>query len=106
MLKYKSRSETIEAYEVVRETEHQVVLPPIDKGEKERRESKQCDWYAWHNSWEEAHAHLVAKAQAEVDALRLRLEHAKGKLGNIKGMKPPVTPNDQHNLTPRSGDPG
>lgn len=96
MLKYREIfREKIEVVEVVRETEHQVVLPSSHPGGKERREAKRGDWYSWHDSWEDAHAYIVAKAQAEVDALRNRLEQAKGKLGNIKGMKRPETPNAQ-----------
>ena len=93
MLKYKTKFEKIEAVEILRETEHQVVLPPTHTNGKERREQKRCYWYAWHDSWDDAHAYLVAKAQADVDSLRLQLARANGKLGNIKGMKKPETPN-------------
>lgn len=88
MIKYRTRFEKIEALEVLRETAHQVVLPPT-RG-RETRESKRSDWSNWHDTWEEAHAFLVDKAQREVDAIRGQLERAKGKLGNIKGMKKPA----------------
>lgn len=85
MIKYKTKFNKIEAIEVLRETEKQVVRLV---GETERRESKVCDWYVWHDTWEDAHAFLIAEAENEINSLRLRLEQAKGTLGQIQGMKP------------------
>jgi hypothetical protein len=36
------------------------------------------------------HAALVAKAERELVAARLQLQHAQGELGRIKGMKSPT----------------
>lgn len=52
------------------------------------RENKVSDWSNWHDSWEEAHAFLVTNAERDIESLRMRLEQAKGKLGQIRGMKP------------------
>lgn len=85
MIKYRTRFNKIEAIEVLRETDKQVFLL-VDA--KERREHKVCDWYAWHDTWEDAHDFLIAEAEKTVNSLRLRIEQAKGTLGQIKGMKP------------------
>lgn len=42
------------------------------------------------DSWQEAHAALLAAAEQEVADARLYLERAKGHAGNIRGMKPPT----------------
>lgn len=87
MIKYRTMFDKIEALEVERETDKQVVLPARD-GLRSRRENKVSDWLTWHDTWEAAHAFLVANAEREVETLRMRLEQAKGKLGQIKGMTP------------------
>jgi hypothetical protein len=88
MIKYKVNWNEIEPVEVVRETKSQVVL--LRKGivQTERREAKRSEYSNWFDTWEEAHAFLIERAEAEVQALRGQLEQAKGRLGNIKGMKP------------------
>ncbi len=86
---YRVSCAKIEAFEVLLTTAKQVVLPcPYRKG-GEKREAKETGWYSWHETWEAAHARIVADAQKKVDGLRLQLERAKGELGNAKGMKPP-----------------
>jgi len=87
---YRVRWGKIEAIEVLRTTDKQVVLPSPSKGGEERQ-AKETDWYTWHETWEAAHARLVSDAQAKVDGLRKKLEVANGALGNAKGMKPPNT---------------
>lgn len=87
MIKYRTRFDIIEAIEVVRETKKKIVLPANSCG-KEISENKVSNWTNWHETWEEAHAFLVSKAEREVESLRLQLEQAKGILGQIKGMKP------------------
>ena len=79
----------IEAFEVLRTTAKQVVLPSPRRKGGEEREAKETDWYSWHETWEAAHGRIVADAQKKVDGLRLQLERAKGELGNAKGMNPP-----------------
>jgi hypothetical protein len=54
------------------------------------RESRESAWNSYHETWADAHAALLAKAERELAGARLRLEHAQGELGRIKGMKPPV----------------
>ncbi|MGZ3351739.1 MAG: hypothetical protein ACXU89_22660 [Xanthobacteraceae bacterium] len=87
-------ADKIEEIEVVRETEQSVFLPVNarflagKKGVNERRDAKRSTYVQYHDTWADAHAFLVGKAQREVESLRSRLEQAKGKLGQIKGMKP------------------
>jgi 2'-5' RNA ligase len=87
MIKYRTAWNEIEALEVSRETKAQVVRV-IGSHATERREAKRSEYYNWHDTWEDAHAFLIERAEAEVQALRNQLEQAKGRLGNIKGMKP------------------
>lgn len=87
MIKYRTRFDNIEALEVERETDKQVVLP-AQNGFRSRKENKKSDWSNWHDTWGDAHAFLIARAEREVESLRMRLEQAKGRLGQIKGMTP------------------
>jgi len=86
----------IEEHEVLRVTGKQVVIEARRlRAKKEEREAKESSWYSWHATWAEAHARMLADAQARVDSLRMRLQQANGDLGRIKGMKDPaagVTP--------------
>lgn len=86
VIKYRTRFDKIEELEVERETDNQVVIP-AKNGCRSRRERKSSDWSNWHDTWSAAHAFLIAKAEREVETLRMQLEQAKGKLGQIKGMK-------------------
>jgi hypothetical protein len=87
MIKYRTAWNEIEALEVLRETNSQVVRA-VGSNAIERREAKRSEHYNWFDTWGEAHAFLIERAEAEVQTLRNKLEQAKGRLGNIKGMKP------------------
>ena len=87
VIKYRTRFDKIEALEVERETSHQVFLP-AKNGMRASRENKVSDWSNWHDSWDAAHAFLVANAERDVESLCMRLEQSKGRVGQIKGMKP------------------
>ena len=82
MIKYRTVLSKIEAIEIKRETDKQVVLL------NGSRENKASSWGNWHDTWGAAHAFLVADAERDVEMKKVRLEQAKGKLGHIKGMKP------------------
>jgi len=85
MIKYRVRFNRIERVNVERETEKFVVLPDG------KREAKRTDRSNWFDSWEEAKWFLVNDAERVVNDLRNRLDRAKGKLGQLKGMTPPAT---------------
>ncbi len=89
MKKYKAEDwfrPEISEVEVIRETEKCVVTK--NRG-RERREQKESQRTKWCDTWEEAHAYLLARAEEHARQARLRLAEANGKLGNVKGMKPP-----------------
>lgn len=91
MIKYRTWRDEIEAHDVLRETDKTVVLAPetsANPSKLERKEAKRSDGRNWHNNWDDAKAFLVEDAQKEVDSLLAKLERAKGRLGQIKGMGP------------------
>ena len=88
MIKYRTRFDKIEALEVERETDKQVVIP-AQNGCRSFRENKVSDWSNWHDTWDEAHTFLVRNAERKVESCRMALERAKGEAGQIKGMKRP-----------------
>jgi hypothetical protein len=88
-IKYRRHFDEIQACEVVKETAHYITFyVPGKHGTKRAHKAKEFSGYTgWHDTWEDAHAYLVAKQQERVDAIRQNLEREKGKLGQIKGMK-------------------
>ena len=85
MIKYRTATNgtKIEPFEVIKETEKTVFLG------YGCRESKSSEHHAWHDTWEGARQFLLKEAEEKVASLRLQLERADGKVGNIKGMKNP-----------------
>lgn len=55
-----------------------------------RREARTTFYTSWHESWEEAHAFIVDRAEKKIASLRLQLKSEEGRLGNLRGMKPPA----------------
>ena len=90
MIKYRAEFNNITPMEVVRETKLFVVLPENGLG-RERKEAKRSDWSNYYDTWVEAHAALLLKADEAVTRARLTLERVKGTQGQIKGMKDPTT---------------
>jgi hypothetical protein len=78
----------IEPVECERETDLCVWVARF-KGSKPTRQAKISGYDCYHDTWELAHEYLMKKAQRAVDHARHILESENGKLGNIKGMKPP-----------------
>ncbi|WP_306393416.1 hypothetical protein [Telluria beijingensis] len=94
LVKFKTghRAGVIERVEALRETPAFVVLPIVGRPagtRREYREAKRGEFAQYHDSWGEAHAHLMSEAQIKVNAARRSLELANAAMGNIKGMKPP-----------------
>lgn len=93
IIKYRTTlmNSKIEVVNCIRETESSVFLAGSDmRGKfKERREGKKTEWQQYHDTWSDAHSFLINRAEKEVLDARHRLEFANGRLGNIKGMKPP-----------------
>lgn len=80
----------IDAFEVVKETAKQIVYIDEYNGKRsENRVAKASSYDKWFDTWEDAHAFLIENARAKVESLRMQLERAKGKEGQIRGMKKP-----------------
>jgi len=75
---YSKYSSTIDKVDVHGETPSFVILK---NGRKEKKDGYYFD------TWEEAHAHLLATAEGELTSARRHLATAQGRHGNIKGMK-------------------
>ena len=89
MIKYRTYFDKIENVEVLRETVSSVYVQTGSK-KGERREAKRSSFYNDFDSWQEAHAFLVSGAESSVEELRMNLERAKGRLGQIRAMKQPL----------------
>jgi len=63
------------------------VWPVWGHGGREARVSCSA---SYHETWEQAHDAMLAKAERELQSARLMLARAQGEYGRIKGMKPPV----------------
>jgi hypothetical protein len=48
-------------------------------------------WRSYFPTWEEAHRHLLDKAEAELKSAQLALQRQQGRYGQIKGMRPSQT---------------
>lgn len=87
MILYKTIDNGIFAVKVKRETKSTVVFH-AESEQQERYENKSSSWYGWHDTWADAHAFLIAKAEEKISELRARLEQETFRLGQIRGMKP------------------
>jgi hypothetical protein len=54
-----------------------------------RRSAKTSQHETYHDTWDQAHAHLMERANQNCESARYNLQTANGKLGNVKGMKRP-----------------
>ena len=83
MIKYKTTRQAarIEAVEVLRETKAHVFL--ADGRHLKMSETGDC----YHNTWQDAHAELTARAKVLVQRARRQLEIAKSYEGNVKGLR-------------------
>lgn len=92
MIKYRtggSGREQIEALEVVKETAHYVTfVAEWGHRKSEHREKKDSGYYKWFDTWEEAHAYLLERAQGSVRNCSLSLDRARERLRRVEAMKP------------------
>jgi hypothetical protein len=65
---------------------------PVDphSGREPFMERRYSSWASYHETWADAHAAMLAKAELELDAARSRLERAQNEHGRIQAMKPPA----------------
>lgn len=74
---------TINAVQVLHETEHQIVLAGVAKGNARRRK---VDGYF--RSWNEAYQHLMDKADRELTEANAKLQRAKTRHYNVSRLQP------------------
>jgi hypothetical protein len=55
-----------------------------------RHKIRAGSWASYHETWADAHAAMLHKAELKLDDARRNLERAQGDHGRIKGMKPPA----------------
>ena len=95
MIKYRTSgwSWRIEQVEVQRETDKSVWVEfknDYTGKTSVSRSDKNCAQQQFHDTWEAAHAYLLDKAERAAQSARVSLEHANGRLGNVKGMQKPA----------------
>ena len=78
-------SNKISAHECVKETSCFAWLKGVYSIEPITKKKK-CDVF---NTWAEAHAELMRRAEAQLADARRVLQVAQGHVGNVRGMKPP-----------------
>ena len=54
------------------------------------REARGPDWKSYHETWADAHAVMLYRAEIKLAAARRELERAQGDYDRIQGMKPPA----------------
>ena len=86
MRKFRTNSFGIKEFEVVKETDKQVVYLDDEWGGglRERRESKESDWSSWHNTKEEARQFLIYKEQQKIKRSEAEISTSLEKIEQIK----------------------
>lgn len=81
----------IKPISVIKSTEKTLTVTSTDWNGRasESRMAISSQYYRHFRTWEEAHAHLLEKAEANIESIRRNLERAKGHLGNIRWLKKP-----------------
>ena len=72
----------IEKVEVTKETDKSVWLGV-------RREAKVSEYQCYFDTWDQAKAHVVSKAEAKLKAAKSRFDSARSHLERVKSMKKP-----------------
>lgn len=72
-----------------------IVAEPIRPGNMYRyaepqKRAKRSSYCSYYETWEDAHAELLSKADKDLTRARLMLARAQGNHGRVKGMKPPA----------------
>jgi hypothetical protein len=85
--KYSASFGSIDKIEVEKETDASVWYR-TNNGAL-RRAAKRSSYESIFDTWAEAHAFLIDKAEAALIEARRSLQRAQDKYSNVKGMKPP-----------------
>ena len=89
----RARFARLEEFEVIKETEKQIVY--INERGTETREAKVSDWSSWHKTTEEAINYLISRKQKEIDTYLSRIEYLKKEMNKIYELK--ITPSLKFN---------
>lgn len=81
MKMFRARFNKIEEFEVIKETEKQVVY--INERGRSEREAKTADWQSWHNSKEEAIEFMVDRKRKEIEHLNNRIDYINSEINKI-----------------------
>lgn len=83
-------SSKIDTVEIERESDSSVWVKGNGyKSDSLRRVNKKGSTHAYHDTWEDAHAHLLNRASRAAESLKERLQQARSALGQIESMKKP-----------------
>ena len=77
----------IDKVEIVRETDKSVWLK--DRFGKARRETKTSYYCVYCDTWKEAYAKLLDRAESSIDSKKSSLEYAKQKLKEVLALEEP-----------------
>jgi hypothetical protein len=86
MIKYRTRFNEIEIFDVLGETE-KWVLRRGGGAIKQFREAKRSSFSNWHDSFEDAKAFLVNQAECEVLNAQAALEAAQARLAQARALR-------------------
>lgn len=88
MKKFRATSTGIKEFEVLKETDKQVVYKYVSPFGAifERREVKLCDWYSWHDTHAAAKDYLIEKQMCKIGELKLQIEKCKETIEKIKEL--------------------
>jgi hypothetical protein len=95
MIKYKTSSWEIGivAVKVLRESDKSI-WKSAHNG-YEQRVAKDTSYYKFHDTWGEAHAHLMERATKRLDRAKRSLAVAESELATIKDMKNPEVSDEE-----------
>lgn len=87
MKKFRATSTGIKEFQVVKETDNQIVyLVPGLNGDIERREAKLTDWQTRHDTHAAAKDYLIEKQMSRIGELKLQIEKCKETIEKIKTL--------------------
>ena len=91
MIKWKVERwhDDIHRIECLSETEKTVMLPSQSSRGKPRRENKVTDYHQYFDSWDEAHAELLARLEGEAEGARIRITRVNASLDRVRAMTEP-----------------
>ncbi len=87
IIKYRSRWSSIEAFEVIKETNAFVVFKNKHNHNKPGREAKRSDWQNWHDSFQEAKLFLIEQQNIKILMIKQKLKYAEQELEKLRELE-------------------